>query len=251
MGFKINNSIVDDIAIIFLLIGTVIYFLIIGKEKWMKSLNQSIAVFKRSWNIKNETMIVVLWFFVPIALILIASEVLKPMYLDRYLICSAPACYILVALLLTKVKKVIPIGIILITYAILISPGLYDYYTVPVRGDWREVGSYIKEHDKRRNSNVLIPFLSLPSFRWYNKDKGNYTYCTMPAQSVHFTKLLRKCNLEDIDRFWIILEKNQISKSDEVSYYSRDNLFRIVRKREFIVSHKPPVILYSFERVKE
>ena len=249
--FEIPNFIVVVIAIIFLLIGTVIYFLIIGKEKWRELLNQLIADFKRSWNIKSETMLVMLWFFVPIALLLIMSVVLKPMYLHRYLICSAPACYILVALLITKIKKVIPIGIILITYAILISPGLYVYYTVPVREDWREVGSYIKENDKRRNSNVLIPFLSLPSFRWYNKDKGNYTYCTMPAQSIHFTKLLRKCNLEDIDRFWIILEKNQISKSDEVSYYSRDNLFRIVRKREFIVSNKPPVILYSFERVKE
>jgi len=249
--FEIHNTIFDDIAIIFLLIGTVIYFLIIGKEKWMKSLNQSIAVFKRGWNMKSETMLVLLWLFVPIALVLIMSVVFKPMYIIRYLICSAPACYILVALLFTKVNKVIPIGVMLISYAILISPGLYLYYIIPVREDWREVGTYIKENDKRRNSHVLIPYLSLPGFKWYNKDKGNYTYCTMKAQSIGFTELLRKCNLEDIDRFWIILEKNQIKKSDEVSYYSKDNLFRIVGKREFIIGHKPFVILYSFKKVKE
>jgi len=245
----IHNSIVDDIAIIFLLISTVIYFLIIGKEKWMKSLNQSIAVFKRSWNIKSETMLVLLWLLVPIALVLIMSEILKPMYLNRYLICSAPACYILVALLLTKVKKVIPIGIILITYAILISPGLYDYYTKPVREDWREVGSYIKENDKGRNSIVLISFFSLPSFNWYNKT--NYKYCALPGHNIDLTKLFRMCKLDDIDHFWLIQKRKRINKSYESSYYHKDSLFRIMKEREFVVSNKLPVTLYSFEKVKE
>ncbi len=257
MGFKINNSIVDDIAIIFLLIGTVIYFLIIGKEKWMKSLNQSIAVFKRSWNIKSETMIVVLWFFVPIALILIASEVLKPMYLDRYLICSAPACYILVALLLTKVKKVIPIGIILITYTILISPGLYHYYTKPVREDWREVGSYIKENDKRRNPMVLISYHSLPSFKWYNK--GNYEYCRLRKRTdlaklfngqIDQYKDKKVCNLDDIDHFWLILNKKPIDKRVSSDYRIKDSLFRTVKEKEFFVRNNK-ITLYSFEKVKE
>jgi len=202
---------------------------------------------KRSWNIKSETMLVVLWFFVPIALLLIMSVVIKPMYLSRYLICSAPACYILVALLITKVKKVFPIGIILITYAILISPGLYYYYTTPFREDWREVGSYIKEKDKRRNSIVLISYRDLPSFNWYNK--GNNKYCPLP-RGVNITMLSRICKLDDIDHFWLIINK-QINKSYESSYYHKDGLFRIVKEREFIVRHKSTVTLYSFEKVKE
>jgi len=248
---EIPSSIVAVIAIIFLLIGTVIYFLIIGKEKWRESLNQLIAVFKRSWNIKSETMLVVLWFFVPIALTLIMSEVLKPMYLSRYLISSAPACYILVALLITKVKKVIPIGIILITYAILISPGLYDYYTKPVRGDWREIGSYIKENDKSRHSIVLISHTGLPVFNWYSK--GNHEYCALPNYSIRLKKLFRICKLDDIDHFWVILKKKQIDKSFESSYYhnNKDSLFRIVKEGEFVVSNKSSVTLYSFEKVNE
>ena len=245
---KFHYSIVDYIAIIFLLIGIVIYFLIIGKQKWIKSLNQSIAVFKGSWKIKNETILVVLWLFVPIALLLIMSEVIKPMYLNRYLICSAPACYILVALLITKVKKVIPIFIMLITYAILISPGLYDYYTKPVRVDWREVGSYINENYKR-NSVVLISSLSLEGFNWYNR--GHYKYCALPERSIDLVELFRICKLDDIDHFWLILKKTQINQSYGHSYYHRDSLFRIVKEGEFVISNKSNVTLYSFEKVKE
>jgi uncharacterized membrane protein len=244
---KINYSIVDYTAIIFLLISTVIYFLIIGKHKWINSLNQSIAFLKPSWNIKSETILVVLWLLVPIGLLLIMSEVMKPMYLSRYLICSAPACYILVALLLTKVKKVIPIGILLVTYTILISTGLYDYYTKPVREDWREVGSYISKNYKR-NSPVLISALSLDGFKWYNK--GYYQYCALPERRFDLEELFRICELENFDHFWLILKKHQINKAYESSYNYKNNLFHIVREREFVVSKDPPVTLYSFEKVK-
>lgn len=246
----IHSSIVDDIAVFFLLICTVVYFLIIGKEEWMESLNQLIGGFKRSWNIKSESVLVILWFLVPITLVLIMSEFVKPMYLNRYVICSAPALYILVALLITKIKKIIPIGIIVITYAILISPGLYEYYTKPVREDWTEVGAYIKENDKRRNSTVLISFVSLPSFNWYNK--GDYKYCRLPKHSIGLNELFEICKLDDVDHFWLILKKRQINKSYESSYYHhKDSLFRIEKEREFVVSNDSPITLYSFEKVKQ
>lgn len=250
LTFNIHKSIFDDIAIIFLLIGTLIYFFIIGRQKWMESLNQLIISFKHGWNIKSETILVILWFFVPISLLLIMSEFIKPMYVSRYVICSAPAFYILLALLMTKINKVIPIFIILITYAILISPGLYDYYTIPAREDWKEVGSYIKANDKTRMPIVLISFISLPSFNWYNK--GNYKYCSIPKHSFDLRELFRICKLDNIDRFWLILKKNQMNKSYESPYYrDKDRLFRIVKEREFVVSNQSPVRLYSFEKVQE
>ncbi|MGB2692306.1 MAG: glycosyltransferase family 39 protein [Thermodesulfobacteriota bacterium] len=249
LKFKIHNSMFDDIAIIFLLIGTAIYFLIVGKEKWVKSFNQLIGGLKRSWNIKSESVLVILWFLVPISLVLIMSEFVKPMYLNRYLICSAPAFYILVALLITKLKKVVPIGIILIAYAILISPGLYEYYTIPVREDWREVGSYIRGNYKR-NSAVLISALSLDGFDWYNK--GHYKYCALPPRNIDLTELFRICKLDAFDHFWLILNNKQNNKSYESSYYHhKDSLFRIEKERGFVVSNKSPVTLYSVEKVKQ
>ena len=242
------------IAIIILFVGTIVYFFVIGKVKWVKSLNQFIATLKHSWNINTETMLVILWLFAPIGLLLIMSKIIKPMYLDRYLICSAPACYILVALLLTKLNKIIPIVIILITIAIMISPGLYDYYTKPVREDWREVGSYIEEHNKRSYSVVLISWLSLPSFKWYNR--GNNKYCSLPKRDqlnkIDVTMLFNLCELDDIDHFWVILSKKQINKSFESSYYRhKDSLYRIVKEREFVYNRKSPLTLYSFEKVNE
>ncbi len=149
------------------------------------------------------------------------------------------------------VKKVITIGIILITYTILISPGLYNYYTKPARGgDWREVGSYIKENDKRRNSMVLISSFNLRSFNWYNK--GIYNYCPFQEwQRIDLAMLFKRCKLDDIDLFWVIIRKRERGKGWE-SFYYKDSLFRIVEERIFDLSFRsPPVILYSFEKVKE
>ena len=194
-------------------------------------------------------MLVVLWLFVPILLVLMMSEILKPMYLDRYLICSAPACYILAALLLTKLNKVVPIGIILITFLILISPGLYTHHTKPSRKDWREVGSYIKEQDRGRTSAVLISFLNLPSFNWYNR--GNFEYCQLPKHKIDPSMLFKYCALDNIDHFWVVLGEKQFVNSRKPFYKYKNNLYRIAKEREFVVARNSRVILYSFKKVKE
>jgi len=247
MGLRrVHGSIVGYIAVLFLLICVVTYFFIIGKEKWMESLNILVRGFKRSCIIKNETILVILWFLVPIALALIMSEIFKPMYHNRYLICSAPAFYILVALIMTKLKKIIPIAIILIAYIFLISPGLYNYHTKPVREDWREVGSYIKKNDTSRTSLVLISYFHLKSFNWYNK--GHYKYCKLPKGNIALNELFRLCKLDDLDHFWVVRKKNE---RYDLSYYQhKGNLFHIVQEREFVVDRRSTKTLYLFEKVK-
>ena len=253
MGLRVssfNSSTALYIAIIFLFAATALYLLFIAKDKRLNLLSNTVAVLKNSWKLQSETILVLLWLFVPITLLLIMSEIFKPMYVYRYLICSAPALYILVALFLTKLNKVIPILIVLITYAILISPGLYFYYTKPARNDWREVGSYIKEKDKDRESVVLISKQSLPSFKRYNK--GNYEYCALPKRNTDLSTIFSTCELDDIDHFWLVLNRMQINNSLEPYYSHKDSLYHIVREMRFVVSYKKfAVILYSFEKVKE
>lgn len=248
-AFGSHDSTTYFIAVLFLLIGTLTYILFAGKEKWLKSLKQLISGFRTVWKIKSETLLVALWLFVPILLVLLMSEVLKPMYLNRYLICSAPACYILAALLLAKLNKVVPVGIILIAFLILISPGLYNYHTKPSRKDWREVGSYIKEQDRDRTSVVLISFLNFPSFNWYNR--GNFKYCRLPKHRIDHSILFKYCALDNIDHFWVVLGEKQLHNSQKPFYQNKNNLYRIAKEKEFVVSRNSRVILYSFQKVKE
>ncbi len=248
-AFGAHDSTTFYIAVLFLLIGTLTYILFTGKKKWLKSLKQFFSGYKTIWKIKSETLLVVLWLFVPILLVLIMSEVIKPMYLDRYLICSAPAFYILTALILTKLNKVVPLGIILIAFLILISSGLYTHHTKPSRKDWREVGSYIKEKDYGKTSIVLISFLNLPSFNFYNR--GNFKYCKLPKHKIDPSMLFKYCALENIDHFWVVLGEKNFVNRQKSSYQHKNSLYRITEEREFEVSRNTRVILYSLKKVRE
>ena len=250
LGFPESMSLVF-VAIAVLFVGAIIYFLIIGKDNWMKSLKQLTSDFKSDWNLNSWTILVVLWLFVPIALTLLFSVIFKPMYVNRYLICSAPACYILVSFFLTKLNKVIPIAVILAAYIILISPGLYTYLTKPIREDWTEVISYIQENDEGRESTVLIPYINLPSFKWY--DNGNNTYCSLPLdrryRAIKVKEYFSMCKLDDTDHIWLILRKRKLNRK---SYNYMGSRYQVTEKGVFPVGIKyPSVTLYSLDRVKE
>lgn len=253
-AFEANSQLVVYISLGVLIIGTLAYILILGTKKWAVSVKKMLRGFKTPYKMKSETILVLLWFIVPIALVLILSEILKPMYLNRYLICSAPALYILAALLLTKIDKVIPVVVLLLTFAVLIAPGLYYYKTTPLRPDWNEVGTYIKEQDKGGTSVVLMSFINLPSFNWYNIGKfkiDKFKYCPLPKHSLYQSMLFKYCKVEGYDHFWAVLEKEQIGRYWKHLYRYNSNLYRVETVKEFSGGQYSPVLLISFQKVKQ
>ena len=241
------------IAFIFLLTGTFLYSYIIGKERWLESFRSSTKALKSLKNIKSEILLVGLWLIVPISMALVLSEIIKPMYHHRYLMCSAPAFYILTALVLTKIKKIIPISIILITYAILISPGLYDYYSKPVREHWKQVAAYVAEHERPEDSIVFTAHRSSLNFKWYYG--GDSEDCTVFTKNLVLFDAFDGCKPYS-DRFWVVVRR-ELSKKDKESFLNiKKGPFRIVEEKVFTFSQEMPrsiyirrLTLYLFEKV--
>lgn len=218
------------------------------------------------FGLSSEVLLVILWFFVPIITILAASEIFKPMYLSRYLILSAPALYLLTAFVIRKLNKIVPTLYILVFYTILICPVLYDYYTKPVRPDWTQVGSYIRESDSSTTPVVLMSFMNIPSFKMYNK--GDFRFCHWPHEKIDQTKLFDYCmtdnigklihetdlidkdDLESTKRFWAIINWEHHDSDFNSHYLYKDSSYKVVSEKQFEVINYMPATVYLFEKEK-
>ena len=253
MGISVDFQyfLYGSIAIIILFVGTVVYFFVIRVVKRKKSQNQTSGISKVNWSMKSESILVLVWLVVPIALLFIASKVFKPMYLSRYLICAAPACYILAAVLIEKINKPILKTIILIAFIILNLPGMYKHYTGSVREDWRGVGKFIVKNDEGGETLILIPSQYKLSFDWYN-NKGDYQYCTIPILPTELSELFRQCKLDDYDQFWIVFTGVKLDK--DISFYHfnhRGTDYLIIKEWQSDFLKDNTATLFSFEKVNE
>jgi len=235
------------IAFVVLLTGVLIYISIIGKERWLESIvisSESLKVLKK---IKSEILLVGIWLIFPLLMILMLSEFIKPMYHHRYLIFTSPALYIALALVLTKIKRIVPILIILITYVILISPGLYDYYSLPVKEQWRSVANYIVEHEKPGDLILYLSEENNYNLEWYFT--GNSIPCIPNMDNISNMdqlSILQDCS-PDVDRIWLLARKELSGPAKDSLLNLMKNSYVIVKEKEFTIrleSEEMPRIYY-------
>jgi len=125
----------------------------------------------------SPTLLLVLWFFVPFLIIYVASVLLKPILVNRYLIILLPAVYLLLARAITQlpVKRrgmmIIVAGIAIVSLGDLFF--LKHYYTRPQKAQFREAIEWII-HEKNHYPNaMIIGFANDPSyFDYYFKQKN-------------------------------------------------------------------------------
>ena len=116
----------------------------------------------------NAVLLLLLWLFVPIILPFVVSQIITPIYLTRYTIGASPAFFILVAKGMSIVGKKGLFSIMLIV-AILSSLGLYGYYTITIKEQWREAASLVEMKSQQQDSIILCEsFVQLP-FDYYYK----------------------------------------------------------------------------------
>lgn len=101
-----------------------------------------------------RTALLLIWLIFPVVISLILSLTVTSLFLNRYLIGITPALYLLVAIGIYKIDsfirsyapqiKVAYILVVLIT-AISVQ-GLYTYYALPQKPQWREITDLIKQN---------------------------------------------------------------------------------------------------------
>ena len=246
LSLNVHGTVYGLAAAVLFVAGTIIYLAATGRGRLKVSHMESYKNKKKDGIGNGEATLVILWFLLPISAALVMSKVSKPMYLDRYLICTAPALYILAALFIYRLRNIVPTALFLICYVILITPGLYGYYSKPARDDWREIGSFVRQNDPSSSPVVIISYYSITAFDWYND--GEYVYCALPEQRITLNELFRLCKVDNLDHFWVILNDRQSDGNYPPFYDSHSSRFKIENEGQFIISNTQSVKLFSFRK---
>jgi hypothetical protein len=195
-------------GIAFLVMGSLLFALCKGKKQWRASVSSVVTdVHGLLLSSRSELVFVICWLLCPIVIPVVLSKVLGPMYVHRYTIGASPALYILLALGIANVRKVVPELISLGMLALLIVPGLHQYYVTPSREQWRETAAYIEQNAE---SGDMIVFAGSPeetgnALRWYYQ--GTLPTCDLNHRlrdDAAITDALARCT-SGRERFWIIM----------------------------------------------
>ncbi|MGH7901518.1 MAG: hypothetical protein ACRENZ_07250, partial [Thermodesulfobacteriota bacterium] len=224
-------------AIAFLVIGTFLFAVFTGIERWIASIRGLINSLKEFTSIGSELLLVITWLIVPIILPYILSEIFVPMYHHRYVISASPAFYLLLALIINKIGKVVPESITLGMIVIVITPGLYEFYVTPVREQWREAAAYV-EQNSRENDVIVISEIgrdnNLRNFNWYYRGKLNE--CSIGVRlnrRDEIKEALERC-ISGHNRFWLVMREEPIDIKDFKKFFlDSDYGLQLITKHKF------------------
>jgi len=119
-----------------------------------------------TWNIRleavNEIILLLLWLVVPIVALYIASKVITPMYVIKYLIATSPALYLLVAKGLSNLRVKQVLYPALLVTVLLAAPNLVNYYTQYQKPQWREVAKLVELNSQE--NDVLVFYMGFAHY---------------------------------------------------------------------------------------
>ncbi len=149
-GFWLGTPTLKDIGVLFLKYLN-ISLILLALRKWNKNLDKSILL--------------ILWFLVPIFTTWLISQKVTSIFYDRYLFYTIPAAMLLAASEMRFVSK-----IVLLIVAILFVSADYVYFTHPMKRPFRELAAYVKE--VKKGDDHLINWNSAAHHIWEAKYYG-------------------------------------------------------------------------------
>jgi hypothetical protein len=201
-------------------------------------------------HINSEFVLVAAWFVCPVLLPFIYSNIFYPILVDRYTICAAPAFYLLVSIVILRIRHFVPIYMSLIALMIVILPGLQDYYATDTKEQWQEVAVYIQENAGAKDVIVFAPDeegFQHKNFDWYYQ--GDLPYCSINSKikdDQAIADALSYCTLGR-ERFWIIIWGPSKVVNRFKSFFLNPNqtTMHLINEPEFV-----KVSVYLFELKK-
>jgi mannosyltransferase len=195
-------------GIAFFLIGTLLFATWKGRGQWLASVKGLVTGAQGLSDEADKLLLVGCWLLCPIVLPLVLSKLIGPMYVHRYTISASPAFYLLLALGITTVRKVVPELVTVGAMVILIAPGLQHYYVTDVNEQWREAAAYVEEHAGISDVIVFAPDddgWQRNTLYWYYQ--GNLPACGIDGELTDDEAIagaLERCT-QGSSRFWLIM----------------------------------------------
>lgn len=189
------------------LIGTLFFATRQGKRQWLASVSGLVSATRDLLNRSNELLLVACWLLCPILIPFVLSKIVGPMYTKKYTISASPALYLFLALGMITVREVVPEFVSLGLLAILIAPGLHEYYVWDIKEQWREVAAYVEENTEQDDMVVLIDSergVRRRAFCWYYR--GNLPVNWIDNQLQHDAAIADALAgwTSGGNRFWLI-----------------------------------------------
>lgn len=187
---------------------------------------------------KNELLLTGFWLVCPILLPFGYSLFFTPIYQNRYTICAAPAFYLLIAVIITTYRRIVPEFCWLLTLLVVIAPGLADYYASPVNEQWREAASFVTQNEKPGDILIFAPDeegYQHKSFDWYYP--GSLTACGIPSSTQGNPKIYDRVETcrDGHPRFWVIIRGTPAVAGRFKSFFLQSNLseYRMMMDQQY------------------
>lgn len=232
-----------------LIIGLAFYFRREGKDYLLNAARSVLPDLQEVPDMRTKVFLLSCWLMAPIVLPFIFSFVVGPMYSDRYTISAAPAFYLLLALGLFTIRKLVPIMISLGVLVIMIAPSLAYYYERDVHEQWDEAAIYVQENSNPNDVIVFAPNLGIgiqqTSFNWYYD--GDLKECSLGLELVDpalISDTLEEC-ISGRDRFWVVIRDNDTEPSTRYKTYfihSNQPNMEMISEQQFV-----EISVYLFE----
>ncbi len=239
-------------GIAFFIFGTLIFAVRKRKERWVASVKNLLPSIQALSSKKNEIFLLGCWLICPIAIPFILSEVLRPMYVDRYTISAAPAFYLVLALGITTIRRVVPEFLFMIAIVIMIVPGLQHYYVTDVKEQWREVARYVEENGRQGDVVVFAPSeegVQQKAFDWYYR--FSLPRCGLEPQfckdTAAIADALARCTTGR-ERFWLIMRGSPRNVERFRAFFLNGVHADMTLIRE---EHFPDIPVYLFKLTKQ
>lgn len=244
-----NDWIAVLAAVAFFGSGALFFMARQGKAYWLISLK----ALKRSSleefvNRRSDLLLIGLWLLCPIVMPFIISKLIAPMYLHRYTISASPAFYLLLALAISHVRKVVPEFISVGALVILMGFGLQDYYTGLNVPPWREITAYISENSETGYGAIFDEVQDRKAFAWYYPGP-NLSPCYINPQK---NKQAIIADLEDCSgdnkRIWLVSGGSNPMVDVEAFFKSRFEIkMHLIQEQHFSAREKISVYLFELD----
>ncbi len=201
---------------------------------------------------QSESLFLTLgWALLPSAGLYLLSQILTPVYVDRYTIPATPAVYLLLGVLVNLVSRIVPTRVILGALAIIVAPGLQYYYAADVKEQWREAAQYVQENTQKEDLLFFAPneggeafeAMATREYGWQQKVFQWYYGGDLPAchhRMDYVTPELVSQGLQacttDVDAFWLVVRgpEHKVKVVNDFFFNQEHPNLRLLSERQFV-----------------
>ena len=158
----------------------------------------------------------VLWGFLPLIAIFLLSQLAPSFWFrTRYLLLAAPYILLLFAEGFVRVfrwQRQVALLVIL-SYIMIVTPSLLNYYTAPNREDWRGAIEVINVNEQPKDVIVLFPDIYSMALEYYYEGSASIYFIealsgNLATDKAYITQAFRELPSENF-RFWLLLRLRQ------------------------------------------